>query len=919
MWGLDEAASKLREAWGAEFDTEGGWRQLVEDLTANATSDEGLDGIGSVLGLTQLQTATKLRPAVAALPGSRLPAEATGGVFSLLEKAQQVLKEKGASLTDDAPTMVVNDLAGQRMYYILHQILLTAALTQYVVAVSLEHELTEALGEDEDQIFGMTHGENLDFWLSSIAARAPSVRIVVVCTKLDLVSEEVKERRLDALWESFRGRVYERQIADIVCVSSKTGEGVEAVRQLLQAQAKPYDESDGSGLLRYGQPVPVSWFKFQALAKEMASTKGVRRAPLAEVVQLAKECEVDEAEVPRMLREFHDIGMLLWHDEPKMREMVVLDVQWVVDKMTALLCHRTIKARARAHPASRRVWNDLRQGRLSPRLLPELWPELEETERHSLLAYMAGFGLCCRLAEFACPEADWPYIVPSLLPAVADDAAVWALDPEHDRQLRVRCIHAEAQDWGDAHGFLPDTLFFQVVSALLTDATGHSMVDNAFEDLYVDRVVVRGDQRFMLRHYRQQQCLELTVHGGEANGQACRLAAQQLRECLVKLQAGFGVQFRFEILCTVHGERRYRALDSLPHSCEEAQPWLPRAHPPEPEPEILRCPDGSGDEPEPELEPEPAEAGAQEYRTCLDRHYVQLEVRKAKEEGKNIMTVFEKEERRHSFFDYGKAWAKYGGGEWEFLLNIASINYNRQRDEAAAMIDRILRRANNELPPPSETPINQPGCWDFFLSHGQALAGDQVKMLCFLLRQRKKPNGENYTVWYDNDMDDCSTEAMLEGVKGCGNFVLFFSGDPPVILVRSGAPPSAAAVAVTGSSSGVTAQSKDTPSEGIPPLVVGAAATAGGDGGGGAAAAAVTDAPAQQQQTVRAWLSSVKLDVCIAPLAELGYDDDLDMVREGDDDEVADMLRAISAIAGVKKPTVKKFTRELEKLRSEPS
>ena len=66
-------------------------------------------------------------------------------------------------------------------------------------------------------------------------------------------------------------------------------------------------------------------------------------------------------------------------------------------------------------------------------------------------------------------------------------------------------------------------------------------------------------------------------------------------------------------------------------------------------------------------------------------------------------------------------------------------------------------------------------------------------------------------------------------------------------------------------------------------------------------------------------MSSVKLDVCIAPLAELGYDDDLDMVREGDDEEVADMLRAISAVVGVKKPAVKKFTRELEKLRSEPA
>jgi hypothetical protein len=160
------------------------------------------------------------------------------------------------------------------------------------------------------------------------------------------------------------------------------------------------------------------------------------------------------------------------------------------------------------------------------------------------------------------------------------------------------------------------------------------------------------------------------------------------------------------------------------------------------------------------------------YQSCLDRYFVQLEVRKAKQERKNVISVFEQEERRHAYFDYTKAWARYGtgagqaaahGGEFEFVLNVDSIRYLRNRYEADAMVNRILRKASGALPPPSASPVNAPGQWDFFLSHGQALAGDQTKMLCFLLRQRTKPNGEPYTVWYDNEMDSCSTEAMMEG------------------------------------------------------------------------------------------------------------------------------------------------------------
>ena len=130
--------------------------------------------------------------------------------------------------------MVVHDFAGQRMYYVLHQILLTVALTRYVVGVSLEHDLDEPLTDPEDRAFGMTHRQNLEFWLNSIHSCAPTAPVAIVCTKADLVDADVRAARVSAVKGSLVGRAYEAQIAgQVLCVSSKTREGVQQVREML--------------------------------------------------------------------------------------------------------------------------------------------------------------------------------------------------------------------------------------------------------------------------------------------------------------------------------------------------------------------------------------------------------------------------------------------------------------------------------------------------------------------------------------------------------------------------------------------------------------------------------------------------------------------------------------------------------------
>ena len=132
--------------------------------------------------------------------------------------------------------------------------------------------------------------------------------------------------------------------------------------------------------------------------------------------------------------------------------------------------------------------------------------------------------------------------------------------------------------------------------------------------------------------------------------------------------------------------------------------------------------------------------------------------------------MFEKEQHRPGFFDYAKAAEKYSGTEWEFILGLDAIPYQREQFSSDAMMASIFAKAVTVDVPAAESPINPPGVWDFFLSHYQAHGGDQMKSLALLLERNKK------TVWYANEMLDKSERAMEEGVKHCKNFVLFLTG-----------------------------------------------------------------------------------------------------------------------------------------------
>ena len=132
-----------------------------------------------------------------------------------------------------------------------------------------------------------------------------------------------------------------------------------------------------------------------------------------------------------------------------------------------------------------------------------------------------------------------------------------------------------------------------------------------------------------------------------------------------------------------------------------------------------------------------------DYKTSIDRPYVQKEIRWAKKYNKPIITVFEKESHRPGFFDYGRAAEKYKGTEFEFLLGIDAIPYQRDMYQREAMMKNILAKTMRSksgadlLDGPCEAatdPLNEPGQWDFFLSQHQAHGGEQTQTLQMAFR-----------------------------------------------------------------------------------------------------------------------------------------------------------------------------------------
>ena len=272
-------------------------------------------------------------------------------------------------------------------------------------------------------------------------------------------------------------------------------------------------------------------------------------------------------ELDLLLRLLTDVGVLMHHDAPSTRDLVVLKPQWLLDSMRELCDANELLRKSK----SRQIACDtapewrmlLSHGRLDAgKLGGSIWPDGDAEERTGILGLMQKFGLCCMLPHHA--EIESPlFVVPSLLPCWTPSTLLDLWKDNNSIVATVRSIHADSYwEVGDGGSFR------NLQVALVGHLTAADV--RACRHLYRERALFFGAKDYFVERVASDQLLRIVVRlegGGEAAA-----VAHRVMECLQsdstttvgrnttndsknEREAGgiatrFGLQFQLAVDCT---------------------------------------------------------------------------------------------------------------------------------------------------------------------------------------------------------------------------------------------------------------------------------------------------------------------------------------------------------------------------------
>eukprot|EP01133_Synstelium_polycarpum_P015754 gene15754-18720_t len=308
------------------------------------------------------------------------------------------------------------DFGGQQVFYPTHQFFLTSKALYLVV-----FKLTDS-----------NWAERVEYWIrqiKSICEGGIKPALFFVGTHTDVCTPEQLGECEAIIKRSF---VMHTRSKDPVCfVSCSTGKGIKELKKKLTSEAEK------SGLIK--KDIPGTYILLEHRLTKRGANPGkmltatsssslslVASGGLASSSALGTPSVKDryiewddyqkEASLAHMLPEdladatsfLHNMGLVLHYNTPSLKNLVVLDPQWLADIMSSLITfsHNWIKRGILVHSELVSIWG----GRYDPSLWPVLLKILEKFE----VAYeLPGFD-----------EYDGRSLIPSLLPE----------DPEGDIQ-----------------------------------------------------------------------------------------------------------------------------------------------------------------------------------------------------------------------------------------------------------------------------------------------------------------------------------------------------------------------------------------------------------------------------------------------------------------------------------------------------
>ena len=383
-----------------------------------------LDSVREHLQATSAGAAVRTRsdsgPASTPVPLTNDLDEFDSGVTS--KPARSLVQQHRSRERQQNLTLRVQDTGGQHVFSQVIDLLSCPGGSVYMVVFSLE----EMRGNRDDSI-------NHIVWnIEAIHAFASSAPLVLVGTHRDALTKkqlkECSDKVEDALGERCGARVsgLVRTSAGscFFAIENTHGfQGDDSIKELVQAVG-----SSAEKLPSVKKTVPLKWLQ---LYEELLLSKK-RCVELQELRVIANKCGMPheghtiDMELHEMLKFFHSLNVVLWFDTPSLRNLVVLDVQWVIDACSCFIRDFNLpdhqegfkKLDEIAEAEVQEAFQALKNSSIVQTELLDVFWARDEFKRHreSLLSLLTNFGLFVPvLVSPDHNETEYKYLVPALM------------------------------------------------------------------------------------------------------------------------------------------------------------------------------------------------------------------------------------------------------------------------------------------------------------------------------------------------------------------------------------------------------------------------------------------------------------------------------------------------------------------------
>ncbi|XP_062595426.1 uncharacterized protein LOC134256772 [Saccostrea cucullata] len=346
----------------------------------------------------------------------------SGSVASTTEKDTiflKVLHEK-----EKLPTVSMFDFAGQLAYYACHQIYFTPNAF-FILVLDLTQRFEDVVSTEknnqEGSIFSSwTYKDYLKYWIASIktfgSTKAP---VFVIATHAEGKSEDEIQKYFEEFWKLvpeededwFSQSLDDREYAvALLELNSKSQEILESIKKSLVRVV--------TEIINTKIEVPSSWALLEQLLKE-GVRKVISRGEIWDInATLPVEYQLkNESELSNFLKCFHRNGLLLYFDEKRLREHVILDIQWFANAFNKLLADKNHINKDCKRKNFKDWMSFNKTGKLKEKLVDSLWKDEPSYLDHKaeLMCYMEKLQMLVPLHSMGTlPEAGMLWYVPSM-------------------------------------------------------------------------------------------------------------------------------------------------------------------------------------------------------------------------------------------------------------------------------------------------------------------------------------------------------------------------------------------------------------------------------------------------------------------------------------------------------------------------